>query len=328
MHYCQELDEKEGIQPVNSIHSVTLDRMKEKLLSKSLQDALRIVMISIANHFPSFEALTLVKIERILEDISQNLQLVQCLHTRFLLLPSLHDVTKTVQHPSIPEWSSKGMHRSICFINKSTGYILVAEPPSFLTIYDVIAIVVSHRLGAPVILPIASLFACPDGSEKEVLKILHLGTDIGVSKREGRYDASLGAELLSQDARQVQFLPLRPFYTGEIVAWKTGKEGEKLRYGRVPEDVRPSAGQALYRFPVDTAPGETRMLLSSQVYSFKSVSMADLSSVPFQVDGDRVAQGGQENLLSINTSTDVAEDLVGCMCIFYFLHLSGFLILP
>ncbi|GJN01337.1 hypothetical protein PR202_ga18596 [Eleusine coracana subsp. coracana] len=214
-------------------------------------------------------------------------------------------------HPSIAEWSSNGMHRSICFINKSTGYILVAEPPSFLTIHHVIAIVVSHRLGAPVILPIAALFACPDGSEKEVLKILHLGTDVGVSKREGKYDASLGAELLPQDARQVQFLPLRPFYSGEIVAWKTGKEGEKLRYGRVPEDVRPSAGQALYRFPVETAPGETRMLLSSQVYSFKSVSMADLSSAPFQVDGGRVAGGGQGDLLSINTGTDVTAEMAG-----------------
>ncbi|KAF8769255.1 hypothetical protein HU200_006764 [Digitaria exilis] len=120
-----------------------------------------------------------------------------------------------------------------------------------------------------------------NGSEKEVLKILHLGTDIGVSKREGRYDASLGAELLSQDARQVQFLPLRPFYTGEIVAWKTGKEGEKL-----------------------------------------SVSMADLSSAPFQVDGDRVAQDGQESL-SITASPEVTEDLVGFMFIFYFLQLGS-----
>lgn len=306
----QELDGKEEVKVVNSIHSVTLDRIKEKLQSKSLQDALRIVMISITNHFPSFEALTLVQIERILEDISQNLQLVQCLHTRFLLLPNLQDVTITFQHPSIHEWSSNGMHRSICFVKKATGYVLVAEPPSFLTIFDVIAIVVSHRLGAPVILPIASLFACPDGSEKEVLKILHLGSNVIVSKRDGRYGALVGAELLSQDARQVQFLPLRPFYNGEIVAWKTGKEGEKLRYGRVPEDVRPSASQALYRFPVETAPGETRMLLSSHVYSFKSVSMADLLPAPFQVNGD-VAQGGQENLLPTNTGTEVAEDAVG-----------------
>ncbi|CAD6261751.1 unnamed protein product [Miscanthus lutarioriparius] len=304
----EELDGKEEIKVVNSIHSVTLDRIKEKLRSKSLQNALRIVMISVTNHFPSFEALALVQIEQILEDISQKLQLVQCLHTRFLLLPNLQDVTRTIQHPSIHEWSSNGMHRSICFVNKATGYILVAEPPSFLTIYDIITIVVSHRLGAPMILPIASLFACPDGSEKEVLQILHLGSDVGVSKREGRYDASLGAELLSQDARQVQFLPLRPFYSGEIVAWKTGKEGEKLRYGRVPEDVRPSAGQALYRFPVETAPGETRMLLSSHVYSFKSVSMADLLSAPSQVNGG-VALGGQENLLATNTGTEVTKDV-------------------
>lgn len=295
---------------MDSICSVTLDSIKEKLLSKSLQDALRIVMIGITNHFPSFEALNLVQIGSILEDISQNLQFVQRIHTCFLLLPKLQDVTRTAQYPSIPEWSSNGKHRSICLANKSTGHILVAEPPSFLTIHDVIAIVVSHRLGAPVILPIASLFACPDGSEKEVLEILHLGTGVGVSKREGRYDGSLGAELLSQDARQVQFLPLRPFYSGEIVAWKTGKEGEKLRYGRVPEDVRPSAGQALYRFPVETAPGETRMLLSSQVYSFKSVSMADLSSAPFQLDGARVAEGGQQGLSSIYTRTEVTGDVV------------------
>ncbi|KAL6651611.1 hypothetical protein ACP70R_010536 [Stipagrostis hirtigluma subsp. patula] len=304
----EELDGKEEIKVVNSICSVTIGRIKEKLCSKSLQEALRIVMISITNHFPSFEALSLVQIERMLEEISQNLQFVQRLHTRFLLRPSLQDVTRTVQHPSIPEWSSNGMHRSICFVNKSTGHILVAEPPSFLTIHEVIAIVVSHRLGAPVILPIASMFACPDGSEKEVLKILHMGTDI-ISKREGRYDVSLGGELLSQDARQVQFLPLRPFYSGEIVAWKTGKEGEKLRYGRVPEDVRPSAGQALYRFPVETAPGEARMLLSSQVYSFRSVSMADLSSAPFQVDVGRVAEGVQEGNSSINTRTEVTEDV-------------------
>jgi sacsin len=280
------------------------------MCSKPLQEALRILVIGINNHFPSFEALSLAQIQCLLEDISQNLQLVQHLHTRFLLLPNLQDVTKILQHPSIAEWSSNEMHRSICFVNKSTGHVLVAEPPSFLTIHDVIAIVVSHRLGAPVILPIAGLFACPDGSEKEVLKILHIGTDIGVSKREGKYDASLGAELLSQDARQVQFLPLRPFYSGEIVAWKTGKEGEKLRYGRVPEDVRPSAGQALYRFPVETAPRETRMLLSSQVYSFRSASMADLSSAPFHVDGGRVAEGGQGGLLSINTRTEVTAEMV------------------
>ncbi|KAM3391279.1 hypothetical protein ACQJBY_012755 [Aegilops geniculata] len=304
----EELDGKEELEVLDNICSVTLDRIKEKLLSKSLHAALRVVMIGITNHFPSFEALSIVQIESILKDISQNLQFVKHVHTRFLLLPNLQDVTRTAQHPSLPEWSSSGKHRSIYFADKSMGHILIAEPPSFLTVHDVIAIVVSHRLGAPVILPIASVFTCPDGSEKEVLQILHHGTDVGVSKREGRYDCSLGAELLSQDARQVQFLPLRPFYSGEIVAWKTGKEGEKLRYGRVPEDIRPSAGQALYRFPVETAPGETRMLLSSQVYSFKSVSTADLSSAPSQPDVGRVAEVGQPGHSSVSSRTEGADD--------------------
>uniref|UniRef100_A0A453DFC8 Uncharacterized protein n=1 Tax=Aegilops tauschii subsp. strangulata TaxID=200361 RepID=A0A453DFC8_AEGTS len=304
----QELDGKEELEVLDNICSVTLDRIKEKLLSKSLHAALRIVMIGITNHFPSFEALSIVQIESILKDISQNLQFVKHVHTRFLLLPNLQDVTRTAQHPSLPEWSSNRKHRSIYFADKSMGHILIAEPPSFLTVHDVIAIVVSHRLGAPVILPIASVFACPDGSEKEVLQILHLGTDVGVSKREGRYDCSLGGELLSQDARQVQFLPLRPFYSGEIVAWKTGKEGEKLRYGRVPEDVRPSAGQALYRFPVETAPGETRMLLSSQVYSFKSVSTADLSPAPSLPDVGRVAEVGQPGHSSVSSRTESTDN--------------------
>lgn len=93
------------------------------------------------------------------------------------------------------------------------------------------------------------------------------------------------------------------------MAWKTGKEGEKLRYGRVPEDVRPSAGQALYRFPVETSAGETCMLLSSQVYSFKSVSMADLSPAPLQLDSGRAA-GGQQGFSPINTGTEAADDVV------------------
>jgi sacsin len=48
-----------------------------------------------------------------------------------------------------------------------------------------------------------------------------------------------------------------------------------LKYGRVPEDVRPSAGQALYRFKVETAPGVVEPLLSSQVFSFKGISMGN-----------------------------------------------------
>ncbi|XP_072965979.1 uncharacterized protein [Typha angustifolia] len=297
----EELDEESELQVVSHIGSISVNNIKHKLLSKSLQHAVLVLINSITNHFPSFEGLNFSQIQNFLEHMAEKLQFVQCLQTRFLLLPKLQNITRVVHESAIPEWQGNGRHRTTHFINRSKTCILVAEPPSFLTVYDGVAIAVSHVLGAPVVLPVGALFACPDGSEKEVLKILKLGSEIGVLNHDGRHNISLGKELLSQDAFQVQFLPLRPFYSGEVVAWKTGKEGEKLRYGRVPEDVRPSSGQALYRFSVETAPGEIQMLLSTQVFSFKSVSMADISSMPSIAESSEMTRRSQ-SLHSTSTS--------------------------
>jgi sacsin len=63
------------------------------------------------------------------------------------------------------------------------------------------------------------------------------------------------------------------------------------------------------------------MLLSSHVYSFKSVSMADLLSAPSQVNGG-VALGGQENLLATNTGTEVTKDAVGFQVQLLFLQVE------
>ncbi|XP_008803352.1 sacsin [Phoenix dactylifera] len=275
----EELDEEHQLQVVHQIGNVPVNKIIDKLLSKSLQDAVCVLINSITNHLPSFEGLSLLQIQSSLEHMAERLKFVQSLYTRFCLLPKLLDITRVVKGYPIPEWGGSTRNRTIYFVDKSRTRILVADPPSFMTIYDVVANVVSQVLGAPAILPIGPLFACPDGSEKTVLKVLKLGSEIGVINHEGRTKILVGKELLPQDALQVQFLPLRPFYTGEIVAWKTGRDGEKLRYGRVPEDVRPSAGQTLYRFPVETASGETQVLLSTQVFSFRSVSVADASSL-------------------------------------------------
>lgn len=296
----QELDEELELQFVDHVASVPLSKIKEKLLSKSLHNAVWILLNGINNHFPSFQGLTLFETQNLLQDMAEKLQFVQHLYTRFLLLPKLKDITRVVNNSAFPEWGGNGQkHQSIHFVNKSKTRILVAEPPSFLTVYDSLASAVSHILGAPVTLPIGPLLVCPDGSEKEALKILKIGPEIGSSKKGGKYNVSLGKELLPQDALRVQFLPLRPFYSGEIVAWKTGKEGEKLRYGRVPEDVRPSEGQALYRLSVETAPGETLMLLSSQVFSFRSVSMADVSFVPDQPESSERGAGNTRSGLTL-----------------------------
>jgi sacsin len=274
------LDNASQLEVVSHIGQVSVDRVKEKLLNFSVHELLYALINSITAHFPSFEAPRLSQIKESIENMAHKLQFVKHLHTRFLLLPRQLDITRVTPTSSIPEWPNNRRHRTVYFVNNSKTKIFVAEPPSFLTVYDIISLVVSRVLGMQVVLPIGSLFACPDGSEKQSLEILKLGSDIGMpTQKRGQYETMIGAELSSQDTQQVQFLPLRPFYKGEIVAWKSGKEGEKLRYGKVPEDVRPLAGQAVYRLPVETGPDDRQMLLSTQVFSFRSISMTDASSV-------------------------------------------------
>ncbi|GJV35574.1 sacsin isoform X1, partial [Tanacetum coccineum] len=94
--------------------------------------------------------------------------------------------------------------------------------------------------------------------------VYSLGTGIGI----------LGTDIITEDALQVQLNPLRPFYKGEIVAWQS-QTGEKLKYGRIPEDVSPSAGQALYKINIETSPGKTETVISSHVFWFKNHSMEE-----------------------------------------------------
>lgn len=130
----------------------------------------------------------------------------------------------------------------------------------------------SQILGSPIPLPIGSLLFCPEGTETAIIDILNLCSEKKENEKYTGISSLVGKEILPQDALQVQLHPLRPFYAGEVVAWRS-KSGEKLKYGRVLEDVRPSAGQALYRFRVETAAGITQSLLSSQVLSFRSISI-------------------------------------------------------
>ncbi|KAL6189694.1 hypothetical protein ACLB2K_036097 [Fragaria x ananassa] len=191
-------------------------------------------------------------------------------------------ITHAAKESIIPEWVNGSMHRTLYFINRTNTCILVSEPPPYISVFDVIAIVVSLVLGSPTPLPIGSLFICPGGSETAIIDLLKLCSDKQEMEATSGSNGLVGKELLPQDVRQVQFHPLRPFYTGEIVAWRS-QNGEKLKYGRVPEDVRPSAGQALYRFKVETSLGLMQPLLSSHVFSFKSVAMGS-ESLPMSMD--------------------------------------------
>ncbi|XP_068639684.1 uncharacterized protein [Aristolochia californica] len=289
------LDQEKELQVLDQIGPISLQSIKEKLLSGHFQASLLAVISGMKDSSATWEHLSLDEVQRSLESMAGKIQLVQSLHTRFLLLPKSLDITRMRRGSGVPEWEKDLGHRTLYFIDKYVSRILVAEPPSYVSIFDVIAIVVSRVLGFSVILPIGPIFSGPEGSEGDVLNILKLSggsLEVGI---EGR--ASLvGKEILPQNALQVQFHPLRPFYRGEIVAWRLGKDGEKLKYGCIPEDVRPSASQALYRFLVETGPGEMQPLLSTQVFSFKSISSTEVVSTSNLPDGGQTNVNGRSDM--------------------------------
>lgn len=288
------------MQTLDYVGPVPIAAIREKLLSKSLQGAVWTVVNSMASYIPAIKNLSLGTIQNLLEAVAEKLQFVKCIHTRFLLLPKYVDITQAAKDSIIPEWVDGSMHRTLYFINRSNTSILVAEPPPYISVFDVIAIVVSLVLGSPTPLPIGSLFVCPGGTETAIVDILKLCSDKQETESTSGSNGLIGKELLPQDVHQVQFHPLRPFYAGEIVAWRS-QNGEKLKYGRVPDDVRPSAGQALYRFKVETLTGAMQPLLSSHVFSFRSIAMGSETS-PMPVDDSHAVVNSRTHVEMPETS--------------------------
>lgn len=269
----QELSHEEDLQTLEQIGVVQLSAIKERMLSRSLQDAMWTVIKSMSRYTTSIAHLSLESVRNSLQIMVERLQFVKCISTRFRHLPSNLDITRTAKGCNLYEREEKlSLRQCLYFVSRAKDCILVAEPPSYVSILDVISTVVSQVLGSSVRLPIASLLLAPEGSESSLVDAMGLCCDSRELEQSHGSNGMVGKEIQAQDALRVQFHPLRPFYRGEIVAWRM-QNGEKLRYGRVPENVSPSAGQALYRFKVETAPGVTEALMSSQVLSFKCVSM-------------------------------------------------------
>ncbi|KAK7310408.1 hypothetical protein RJT34_07912 [Clitoria ternatea] len=285
----EELDENHMLQTLGSLGSVSLETIRQKLSSKSLQTAVWTIINSMDSYVPAFKGFSLDAIGRLLNSTAEKLQFVKSLETKFLLLPNLIDVTRASKDFIIPEWKNDFSHQTLYFMSRSRSCILVAEPPTYVSLFDLIAILVSQVLSSPIILPIGSLFDSPEGSEIAIVNVLKLCSDKKEVEPINGSSNLVGKEILPQDARLVQFHPLRPFYSGEIVAWRS-QHGEKLKYGKVSEDVRASAGQALYKLKIEVAPGVTQVSLSSQVFSFKSVSTS--SSLKETLADDSPVAGG------------------------------------
>ncbi|GFQ05377.1 sacsin [Phtheirospermum japonicum] len=270
----EELDKHEDLCNLEYIGSVSLATIRQKLVSESFQLAVWRVLNVVASTNPSFVMPVQEKVQKSLESVAERLKFVQCLYTRFLLLPKSLDITLVSNNSSLPEWGEISRHRALYFIDQLKTCVFIAEPPQYVAVTDVIAAVISQILDSTIPLPIGSLFLCPQYSETALLDILKLCSHTRDAEFRGGSDYFLGKDILPQDAIRVQFHPLRPFYKGEIVAWRSSN-GERLKYGRVPEDVKPSAGQALYRFMLEISPAITETLLSSNIFSFKNISYTD-----------------------------------------------------
>ncbi|KAL3718738.1 hypothetical protein ACJRO7_003791 [Eucalyptus globulus] len=308
----EELCQREQLQTLDCIRSVPLAAIKNRLRSLSLHSAICTIVKSMSRYVPALSHLNLELIQKTLDTVAGKLQFVKSLNTQFILLPGHIEITRVDKESYFPGWEGGSPHRTLYFVDQAKACIMIAEPPACISVLDVIAIVVSQLLGSPIPLPIASLFFSPEGSESIVVDVMKICSDKRELEQRHWSNSLLGKEIQPQDAMQVQFHPLRPFYRGEIVAWRL-QNGEKLRYGRVPEDVSPSAGQALYRLKVETMAGVTELLLSSQVFSFKNISMGiAVSSSSLQDDAPAVIGRRTHIAMSENSGTERARSSQSC----------------
>lgn len=283
----EELDQSRPLEMLTALGSFFLKMVASKMLSQSFQSAVWMVIQNFKEHVPALRYLTNDEVTKVLESAAEKLQFVRSVYTRFIMLPSSVDITLDV--PNIKqglceEWRNEAGHRVLQFVDRSKQIILVGEPPDAVAISDILAVVVSRLLDSPLCLPISTLFNVPIGMEVRALDLLRLASlnrnALGHCRSSLHQGSLIGHELIPSDAMQVQFHPLRPFYAGEVIAWRSdSEEGLKLKYGKVPEDVRPSAGQALYRLKIETAPGKIEILLSSNVLSFRSMEAGSSSSM-------------------------------------------------
>ncbi|KAJ7566796.1 hypothetical protein O6H91_02G118900 [Diphasiastrum complanatum] len=275
----EELDTAKALEFLDSLKGFQLSVLQEKLCSSSFADAIWTIVRDCGRVIPSLQTLTRERVTEILTFCAGRVQFARHLSTKFFMLPGRQDVTRN-RHKQFSPLNSdphnKEEHQVFHFTNKSRQQIYVAEPPDFVSVPEILAVVVSEALGSPICLPISSCFHSNANMEASIKQVLRLGPNSPNSsmyRQMARQSPMIGSEVIDADAVLMHYQPLRPFYSGEIIGWRSNDEDRvKLRYGRVVENVRAPAGQPLYRLQIETSPGEIQLLISSSVLSFKGTA--------------------------------------------------------
>ncbi|KAL1560994.1 sacsin isoform X2 [Salvia divinorum] len=208
----EELDNGENLCELECIGSISLVAIRHKLLSESVQVTVWRILTTLVSSHPGYGRPNLETIQKTLVSIEKRLKFVKCLYTRFLLLPKSVNITLVSKNSVLLEWDTTLQHRALYFIDQFKTRVLIAEPPNYIAVTDLVSAVISHILDSPVSLPLGSLFLCPEYSETAVLDVLKLCFHTRGSEFGGGIETFLGKEILPQDATRVQFHPLRPFY--------------------------------------------------------------------------------------------------------------------
>ncbi|KAG0589167.1 hypothetical protein KC19_1G000400 [Ceratodon purpureus] len=303
----EELDNNKSLEMLDSIGHFARSTISERLRSPLFADAMWAVVQEAGDGIPALKLkLSKEKLVKTLSFAADGLWFVRRLYTRFLMLPGRADVTRRRRNASasiLDDDNGDTGHRVFEYVDTAKSRILIAVPSLGITLPDLLAVVLSRLIGSPVTLSIGALFTAPVGADFTVLGVLRLGLSTnnrGASNGMAN-SGVLGMELVGPDAALVQFHPLRPFHAGELVAWRPDGQGG-LRYGRVLQDVRASAGQALYRLEVETGANEVRLLLSSQVLSFKGTASASLPVI--SLVSEENLQEAVNNLTGITDPVD------------------------
>lgn len=206
----QEPDRLVPLQYLEEIGSVSLADIRVKLLSRLFQVAVSSVVKKFSTITPGYKNPDFLTLKTSLKLVAERLQFVKRIYTRFWLIRNCClDITRESKESiipewesgsSIPEWESGFSHRTLHYVDHSNTRMLIAEPPSYVSVLDLVALVVSHVLGSPVPLPISSLFLCPQDSETAVVNVLRHSSDERQMGGVGCGTGFLGRDIFFQDA--------------------------------------------------------------------------------------------------------------------------------
>ncbi|KAK9808692.1 hypothetical protein WJX72_002029 [[Myrmecia] bisecta] len=271
-------------QYVEEIQGLSCGAVRQLLGSGQFARAVHAVVLEYARDLPSLKAITLKTIMQQLHIAAEGLRFVQSCATRIVLRSSRADVTRSDASMRVDEYMYTPPG--------GKPLLFVAEPPPDIPVKFVLARAIKRCLGNRVPISVRDLLDCTEASLPHLQRLLVAGPGVAEDEALSAH-GQLGSAVLGTDLALMTIKPLRSYITGDLVGYRGALDPQAaaaaaararaqdgsggaggiqapLLYGRVTADARPPPGAPAYRVNVETAPGQFRDILSSQLYCFRS----------------------------------------------------------